>query len=488
MFLKELIKHISGIACPSHFIDQRISLISVDSREEQVGSLFVAMGGIHCKGADFIQEVIQKGAVAIALSVEDAQVLGDKIPENIILLKVNNTKQFLREVAQRYYDDPSRQLSTVGITGTNGKTTFTYLLEAIIHASGQSCGVMGTVNSRMGQLIYPTKNTTPGFIEIMRFLSLLKKQEVKWCVMEVSSHALHQGRVDGIDFSTAVFSNLTQDHLDYHKTIEEYFQAKALLFRNLKEGTPTIINSDDPFGLRIVAMTKGKVITYAIDHAADICALDVKNNLDQTSFIIKFPEEELNVTTSLIGKHNVYNILSAATCAYSLGFKLEDIRRGIESVQKVPGRVEAIVTHRDFHIFIDYAHTEDGLINVLKSIRAISQARIITVFGCGGDRDKTKRSKMGAVACALSDHAIITSDNPRSEDPNVIINQIIEGYSKKNYEVCVDRKQAIGKAIQMAQKDDVILLAGKGHENYQVLADQTIAFDEHDIVREFLNV
>jgi len=308
------------------------------------------------------------------------------------------------------------------------------------------------------------------------------------CVMEVSSHALEQGRADGIDFAAAVFPHLTQDHLDYHRDMERYFQAKALLFTRLSDKAFAIINTDGQYGRRLTALGCGKAVSYGIDAPAQVSARNIEYHLNGTRFEIVFPKEILTVRTRLFGNHNVYNILAAAACAHALGFSLPVIAKGIEALTHVPGRLELVEGERDFFVFIDYAHTEDGLFNVLKSLKAVSRGRIIVVFGCGGDRDRDKRPKMGRVVCELADHAVITSDNPRSEDPQAIIDQVAAGFTKKNFQVCVDRCSAIGLALKSARSGDIVLLAGKGHEDYQVLKDGLVPFNEREIVKGFLSV
>ena len=486
MTLKELFTDIEDAVWPIEKGDVDISLISCDSREVQQGSLFFALSGLKFRGVDFVADVIDKGAKAVIIAVDEAPLLSVKVPDQVALIQAKDPKTLLRRLALRFYGYPSKSIQTIGITGTNGKTTFTYIMESIIHEAAQMCGVIGTVNYRIGKDIIPAENTTPGFIQMQRFLSLIRERHAGFCVMEVSSHALHQGRVDGIDFAAAVFSNLTQDHLDYHQDMEEYFQAKALLFKGLSPNVPAIINGDDIYSKRLCDMTKAKVLTYGIDQKANIMATRIQYDLSGTHFEIMFPHTTVAVTTRLIGKHNVYNILSAAACAFVMGFKVDDIRRGIEVLVNVPGRLEAVDTKQGFHVFIDYAHTEDGLVNVLKAFREVSRSKIITVFGCGGDRDQNKRPKMGAAVCALSDYAIITSDNPRSEDPLKIIDQIIVGFTKDNYDVCPDRKEAIGRALKQAKPGEIVLLAGKGHEDYQILKTGKVKFNEQDIVREFL--
>ena len=401
-------------------------------------------------------------------------------------MDVDDPKHFLHSIGQRFYGYPSNKIKSIGVTGTNGKTTITYLIESIIHAAARRCGVIGTVNHRIGEKIIPSKNTTPGFLDNQRYLAQLADLGVDYCVMEASSHALDQGRLEGIGFSAGIFTNLTQDHLDYHQNMDSYFKAKSLLFKNLSSSAVSIINVDDDYGILLLPMTKSKTITYAIDSSADVRAQNIIYHLSGSRFEIVFPQGMMRIHTRFIGKHNIYNILAAFAWGYAQGLNPEIIRQGIEHLRHVPGRLEPVENDKGFFIFIDYAHTDDGLINVLKALRAVSAERIILVFGCGGDRDRTKRPKMASAACALADYSIVTTDNPRSEDPQAIINEIITGFTKKNYETCVDRKEAIGRALKSAQKNQIILIAGKGHEDYQIFKDRTIAFNEREIVKELL--
>lgn len=488
MQLNQLLDGIPNIHWDERLGQQLVLGVSCDSRESQVDGLFVALSGFKFNGADFVKDAISNGAKVIAKTDSARQIGEYRIPESVVIIQVKDTKIFLRQVAERFYGNPSSRVGAIGITGTNGKTTITYLLESIIHADKKTCGVLGTVNYRIGTKILPSKNTTPGFLENQRHLVQLAQEAVPFCVMEVSSHALVQGRVDGIDFAAAVFTNLTQDHLDYHIDMEQYFLAKSLLFTRLSQGAGAVINIDDEYGRRLSGMSQGKVLTYGIDTAAQVRAVNIKYELSGTSFDIVFPSGTMSVRTRLVGKHNVYNILAAAGCAYCLGFSLASMTKGLESLGCIPGRLEPVDGTKDFFVFIDYAHTEDGLINVLKGLRTVSGAKIIVVFGCGGDRDRTKRPKMGRAVSDLADHAIVTSDNPRSEDPESIIKEITTGFLRSNYEVCVDRKDAIARAIKIARPGNIILLAGKGHEDYQILKDKTISFDERVIVKELMRV
>jgi UDP-N-acetylmuramyl-tripeptide synthetase len=297
---------------------------------------------------------------------------------------------------------------------------------------------------------------------------------------------LDQGRLEGVHFSAGIFTNLTQDHLDYHKTMDDYFKAKSLLFKNLSSGAVSVINVDDEYGKRLGPLTNSRVITYAIDGPADVRAQNITYHLSGSRFEIVFPKGKIRIHTRFIGKYNIYNILAAFAWGISQDLGPEIVRRGIENLTHVPGRLEAVENNNGFFIFIDYAHTEDGLFNVLKGLRAVTPTKIILVFGCGGDRDRTKRPKMAQVACRFADYSILTTDNSRSEDPQAIIDEAVTGFTKRNYEICVDRKEAIGRALKMARKDQIVLIAGKGHEDYQIFKDRTITFNEREIVKKFL--
>jgi UDP-N-acetylmuramoyl-L-alanyl-D-glutamate--2,6-diaminopimelate ligase len=313
-------------------------------------------------------------------------------------------------------------------------------------------------------------------------------QNVDYSFMEVSSHALVQGRVDLIQFRVAVFTNLTGDHLDYHKTMDEYFRAKSLLFRNLSRDAVAVINADDPYGQKLLDLTEARIFTYGLNSKSRIKAYHVQFDFTGSKMEIETPVGNFSLKTRLIGMHNVYNILAAVGAGLADGIPLDSIQKGIEQVPLIPGRLEYVDCGRDFYVFIDYAHTEDGLKNVLQALRLTGKAKIITVFGCGGDRDRTKRAKMGKVACELSDYSVVTTDNPRSESPEAIIREITAGYLRDNYEVVVDRTEAIYRALSMAESGDVVLIAGKGHETYQIFKDRTIDFDERKVIREFFKV
>ncbi len=483
MLLKELLKDIYPGPLPRgpKGSSRHIAAVGCDSRTTEKDSLFVALKGTKQDGTQFIDQAIKKGACVVASSH-----LPEKRPADVVFLHVDDPHKFLREITRRFYGPLSSKVRSIGITGTNGKTTITYLVESILHEAGKTCGVMGTVNYRIGKKVLPSKNTTPGLVENQQFLASLAEKNVEYCVMEVSSHGLDQGRVELIDFKSAVFTNLTSDHLDYHRTRENYFLAKARLFTGLSARGVSVINVDDPYGVKLVSMTGSRVVKYGISAGADICAKDIKTSVDESHFIIHAHGQTIAIRTKLIGSHNVYNILAAVGVCLNEGIAPDVISRGIARLEHVPGRLERIESPKGFAVFVDYAHTEDALKNVLGALRQIKPKRIITVFGCGGDRDKTKRPKMGRVAGQLSDVVIVTTDNPRSEDPQSIISEIIYGFSTDNYQVVADREKAIETAIGLAERGDVVLIAGKGHEDYQIFKDRTISFNERKIVEKYL--
>lgn len=483
MTLKNLLDQIYIKPIDKNFLNCEVAEISSDSRKISQGSFFVALKGKAFNGTEFIDKAISSGAKFVASSDE---ISDSNKKKDVCYLTVENPDQFLRQITLRFYDDPSSKINVIGVTGTNGKTTFTYLMESIIQGHHKSCGVIGTVNYRIGAQVKSSQNTTPSLVENQQLLSEMFGKGAEYCVMEVSSHALDQGRVDLIRFSTAVFTNLTSDHLDYHKTQENYFLAKALLFTKLSSDAHAVINIDDPYGQKLVSKTAAQVITYGIHNNANVSASDVEVSITGNKFKLRTPEGERIVRTKLVGIYNVYNVLAATACALAEKFSLDKIIQTLEQFETAPGRLEKVDFGQNFSVFIDYAHTQDALENVLNTIRQATNKKIILVFGCGGDRDRTKRPLMGKTASELADFSIVTSDNPRSEDPQAIINEIIKGFEKDNYAVVVDRKEAIGRALKIAHQGDVVMIAGKGHETYQIFKDQTIKFNERQIIREFL--
>jgi UDP-N-acetylmuramoyl-L-alanyl-D-glutamate--2,6-diaminopimelate ligase len=485
MRLKELL---SGIAAcepgREDFLEKDIPAVWDDSRRVTPGSLFAALPGPRQDGLVFLEAALNAGAQAVVLSRDAAAGIKGKHPQ-ACFIPVDDPARVFRAIAGRFYGYPSRRVKAIGITGTNGKTTISYILESILKAAGFTSGVIGTVNSRVGEEIFPSRNTTPGFLDNQIFFADLVRRKVPYAVMEVSSHALDQGRVDLIDFNGAVFTNLTGDHLDYHKTMDAYFNAKARLFTTLSQKAYAVINADDPWGRKLKYLSQARVFSFAIDSEAHVRAVSVRCGLEGSSFHIVYPGGKIAVKSILTGKHNVYNILAAFAAGLGEGLDPMVMRYGIEALMNVPGRLERVACDRGFYVFIDYAHTDDGLRNVLGALKQVRHRRLIVVFGAGGDRDRTKRPRMGRVACEMADHSILTSDNPRSEDPVSIIREIEGGFTKKTYDVIPDRREAIGRALSMAGKSDIVLLAGKGHETCQVLKDGPVDFVERDIVKGY---
>jgi len=470
MNIKQFIKPIKGISC--------------NSKNVSDGFIFVAIKGNRQDGNKFIREAIARGAKTVI--VDDARQSKAAGKGKVSFIAVKDTRKALAKLAAEFYNHPSSKIKVVGITGTNGKTTITYLIEALLKKSGSSPAVIGTINYRFKDKIIVSKNTTPGPVELESMLADMLRQGVDYCLMEVSSHALHQERVGGIGFHSAIFTNLTQDHLDYHKTLENYFRTKAKLFRNMSPNTFAVINNDDNYGKRLKKLTRAKIITYGIDTNARVMARDIEFDCKRTRFHLVCPEGKIILSSRLIGKHNVYNILAAVAWALGEGIKLSTIKSAIEEFDFVPGRLQRIVSRSKFSVFIDYAHTEDALKNVINSLRHLSKGKIIVVFGCGGERDKTKRPKMGKTVTRLSDFAVITNDNPRSEGPLDIIEDIKRGITKKNYCVIPDRLKAIKKSLSLAGPGDIVLVAGKGHENHQITKGRIAHFDDQEAVRKCL--
>jgi UDP-N-acetylmuramoyl-L-alanyl-D-glutamate--2,6-diaminopimelate ligase len=479
-------------------LDRKVADIAHDSRKVRPGSLFVAVRGFHSDGHRFIPQALQQGAVAVVAEFEDRAATAAGIPQII----VEDSRSALAIAADLFFGHPSRRLNLVGITGTNGKTTTTYLVKSIIEASGQTAGLIGTIDYRVGSRIYPAPNTTPESLDLQRLLSEMADAGATHCVMEVSSHALELGRTLGCTFSTGAFTNLTQDHLDFHETMDAYFRAKLGLFTGLGQQNYAVINMDDAHAAEIIQATKATVITTGMtDGAAVHPAGAIRHGIKGLSFTVATPAGSVAVDSPLVGRHNIYNMLTAIGIGTALGFGAETIARGIAAMKAVPGRMEKVDEGQPFGVVVDYAHTEDALERLLEAVREITGHRIITVFGCGGDRDRTKRPKMGAAALQGSDTVIVTSDNPRTEDAMSIIREIETGMTqgvkteslnaalpaagaKKPYAVIPDRHEAIAAAIGMARQGDVVVLAGKGHEDYQIIGSTRIHFDDREVARE----
>ena len=468
-----------------------VAALTDDSRQIKPGALFVAVTGERVDGHTYVRQAVAAGAAA--LIVQDVSVAQD---QTVPIVGVCDSRRALGMLAARLLDDPSTHLRMIGVTGTNGKTTTTYLCKAVLESANRRVGLIGTVAYEIGAERIDASHTTPGAVELQQLLARMVQGGLDAVAMEVSSHALAMDRTSGCEYDTAVFTNLTQDHLDYHQTMEDYFQAKLRLFTGLtpsgsKSGPKrALINADDPWALRIKQACRVPVWTYSLREASDIRAHDVRLSVDGSSFRVVTPSGDGHVQSRLVGEHNVYNVLAAIGVGLSEGLSLDVIREGIHTVQNVPGRFERVEAGQSFTIVVDYAHTEDALVRLLAAAHALKTGRIITVFGCGGDRDRGKRPKMGRAATERSDVVILTSDNPRTEDPMTILKEVEVGVrdalqtSGVRYEMIPDRRAAIEMAIREAKRGDMVLIAGKGHEDYQIIGTQKFHFDDREVARE----
>jgi len=465
--------------------DRDITSLTYDSRRAKPGTLFFALKGEKVDGSAFVDAAIAAGAEAI---VSENTAVKTRAT-NIVVADARNA---MADFAAAFYQQPARALKIAGVTGTNGKTTTAFLIKHICEAAMLRCGLIGTVRYEVGDRVLPAPRTTPESLDVHDLLWQMRSAGCKACAMEVSSHALMQARVRGVEFDAAVFTNLTQDHLDYHKTMEAYFEAKARMFSELaaqpKKKGKGVINFDDRYGAQLVQRFGREIpiVTYGLGVQADFRASNVRIDFHGTSYQLDAAGKSYLVRLPLIGQFNVYNSLAALAAANAMGVDVRQCVLALATANAVPGRLEAVPAQRQFRIFVDYAHTDDALLNVIKTCRELNPARLIVVFGCGGSRDKTKRPRMGAVVDQHADYAIVTSDNPRKEEPIAIIEDIKPGLRRGNYEVIVDRREAIFKAVAMAQPRDIILIAGKGHENYQEFADRTLPFDDVAVAREAL--
>lgn len=477
--------------------DIPISDITADSKKVTKGALFVCLKGARVNGHSFAEEAARKGAAAIIVSEQVASIPG------VTVVYVSDTRQAMEDIAPFFFDYPSRKMRMIALTGTNGKTTTTHMAAHIFQVCGYKTGIIGTVHTMIGEKEYPAKNTTPDVIDLQRLLHMMVTEGVTHVCMEVSSHALVLGRVAGCEFDTAVFTNLTEDHLDFHKTMDNYARAKAKLFALVsgndytKRNKHACINSDDPYAAVMEEAITNKercpVITYGLTPDADLYAHDIKFTGRSSSFQVRYQTKDYEVCTKLAGRFNVYNTLASVAAALSEGISMEEIIKSLSSFTSVPGRFELIDEGQSFGVMVDYAHTPDGLENILVTAREITNGKVIVVFGCGGDRDRMKRPIMGRIAAEKADIVFVTSDNPRTEEPQAIIDDVLvgveEGAAEKKavrYFVYPERREAIVKAIQAASTGDVVLIAGKGHENYQILKDKTIHFDDREECRKAL--
>ncbi|SFD59169.1 UDP-N-acetylmuramoylalanyl-D-glutamate--2,6-diaminopimelate ligase [Paenibacillus catalpae] len=463
--------------------------LETDSRKVEPGQLFICLPGHTVDGHAYAPQAAAKGAVAFVVERE----LELDAPQLI----VKDSRLAMAVLADHFYGHPSRALNLIGVTGTNGKTTTTYLIEQILNDNGRSSGVIGTVEMRYAGKTFPMSGTTPEALQLQQYLAAMREEGTAYCAMEVSSHALEQGRVKGCRFRTAVFTNLTQDHLDYHGTMEKYAAAKGLFFSRLgnefaartEDRSYAVLNADDEVSEQFAKLTAAEAITYGIDREADVRASNIRISAQGTAFRVSTFRGETEIALQMVGKFNVYNALAAITAALVEGVTLEQIKASLEAIPGVPGRVESVQAGQDFAVVVDYAHTPDGLENVLRAVKELAPPRIICVFGCGGDRDRTKRPIMGSIAARYADYVLVTSDNPRTEDPDLILKDIEaglvkDGVSSNKYELMVDRRAAIEKAVEMASPGDVVLIAGKGHETYQIIGSVTHPFDDRLVAKE----
>jgi UDP-N-acetylmuramoyl-L-alanyl-D-glutamate--2,6-diaminopimelate ligase len=468
-------------------LDREVESIAYDSRRVQGNTLFVAIRGEKSDGHQFVDQAIEQGASVIVAEREISS-------PRATCLVVDNSRSALADLSAAFYGMPARKLKMAAVTGTNGKTTTTFLIKHICEKAGLRCGLLGTVQYEIGDRILPAIRTTPEALDIQELLAQIVNAGGRAAAMEVSSHALAQERTRGIEWDVAVFTNLTQDHLDFHRTMENYFEAKAKLFQELpsqskKKGASAVINIDDRYGEKLVDRLAGKipVVTYGLGLHADFRASNYRTEFAGTSYQLDARGRSYLVRVPLIGRFNVANSMAALAAATVMGVNLRAAILSLARSPQVPGRLELVPAKRQFQIFVDYAHTDDALRNVLKTLRELKPRKLIVVFGCGGDRDRKKRPLMGRVTDELADHAIITSDNPRKEDPDAIINEVEKGFRSTHYEKIAERAEAIRHAVAMAQPRDLVLIAGKGHEKYQEFADHTIPFDDIQVARRALD-
>ena len=470
-------------------LDVEISSLSYDSRQVGRDALFFAVLGGRSDGRDYVAQAISRGAVAVV-----AEHLPADLPANITGVEVDDVRGTMAFLAAFFYHQPAFKLKLAGVTGTNGKTTTAYLIKHICERAVWRCGLIGTVRYEIGDEVLPSSRTTPEALDLQALLARMRDAGCKAGVMEVSSHAISQGRISGLEFDAAVFTNLTQDHLDFHGSLEAYFEAKASLFthhlraQKRKRGI-AVINIDDRYGAELYSRISKtmRVITYGVGSRADFRASNFKTELVGTAYQLDAQDRSFLVRLPLIGKFNVYNSLAALAAASAMGIQLRAAVLALATAPPVPGRLQLVAAKRNYQVFVDYAHTDDALNNVLRTLRDLHPSRLILVFGCGGDRDRAKRPLMGRVAEQGADYAIITSDNPRSEDPEAILRDVENGFQSRNYEKIVDRAAAIQRAIGMAQMHDIVLIAGKGHENYQEFAHQTLPFDDVEVARSAID-
>lgn len=463
-------------------LDLDITNIEYDSRKVRENTLFICIKGFNSDGHKYIQNAIKSGAKSFLVQ-DDISIDG------YTFIRVNDTRASMAKIADNFYNHPSKKFGVIGVTGTNGKTSITTLLSEILKSNNNKVGLIGTIKIFDGEEEIQSNSTTPESIELQNYFNAMLNNKCDYCAMEVSSHSLALNRVDETDFKLGLFTNLTPDHLDFHKDLEDYRRSKEKLF--FKTSIANIINIDDDGGKKIyenIKYLKTPVYTYGIDNEADFMARDIQISANGVSYKLKTPTYEDNIFVPIPGKFTVYNTLAVIAACYMLNLDKDVIIKTLKNTNGITGRFEIVENDKDINVIIDYAHTPDALENILNTVKEFAKGDIITVFGCGGDRDKIKRPLMGKISQKLSDICIITSDNPRNENPNLIIEDILSGLDKdiKNYKVIIDRKEAIEEAIKIAKKDDIIIIAGKGHENYQIIGKNKYHFDDKEIVKGYL--
>ncbi len=493
--LKSLIESSGGAVVPAGELrDLRITSVEYDSRKVAPGSLFAAVKGFSSDGFGFIDAALEKGAAAILVSGDRAGELGAAVREKAVVLAAEDMRVALSAVSDAFYGHPSRSMTVIGVTGTNGKTSITYMLESVFRRAGKNPGVIGTVNYRWGSNLIVAPNTTPESKDLQEILGLMRDDGIDTVIMEVSSHALKLRRADHVSFDAALFTNLTRDHMDFHPDFDDYFASKLRLFELLERNGASrrcgIVNADDEYGAKI--LDRGSAYSYPVrsfglgrgDFAADPASVD--NRITGLRYSLAEGAERIDLALKLSGKFQLYNSLAAFAAARSMGVDAAAVCEGLEALDTIPGRFDAVHSSLGFSAVVDYAHSGDALQKLLQSVRELKPRRLITVFGCGGDRDRTKRPVMGGIAEDLSDFVYVTSDNPRTEDPNEIITEIVAGMSKNGRRIVPDRTAAIREAIMEAQRDDIVVIAGKGHEDYQIIGTTKIHFDDRELARRFI--
>ncbi|MBI1952597.1 MAG: UDP-N-acetylmuramoyl-L-alanyl-D-glutamate--2,6-diaminopimelate ligase [Candidatus Omnitrophica bacterium] len=483
-FLPDLLKAASAAPAGVSIPELPVQDLTDDSREVGPGALFVAVRGPVEDGHRFVGQAAARGAAAVLVEEEQG------VPAGVVQIRVDSTRKLLGPLAQAFWGDPSKRLRLVGVTGTNGKSTVTALIRHLLESAGYPCGLIGTVSYRAGGRQYPSGNTTPGAVRLGELLSEMVKAKQVAAALEVSSHALEQGRTDGIRWTCGVFTNLNPEHLDYHRTLAAYRKVKLKLFEALPAGASAVINADDPSSRAFGQATKASVLTFGLNQRADFMALKWTVSWEGTACELKTPEGEFSLQTPLAGRHNVENLLAALAAVTSLKIPLSEILPAVRTFTGVPGRLERVDSGEGLPVWVDYAHTEVALRSVLTALKEMTRRKILVVFGCGGDRDRSKRPRMGEVAAALADRVIVTSDNPRSEDPGAIAQEIAEGLKAgpAPFEVVLDRREAIRLALTAVEEEWVVLIAGKGHEREQLVGPRRIPFDDREVVRQLLGL